>query len=46
MDVARSGLWAPAYYKNPLLLTLDLSHNDQYTLVRLTVVRDNYILCW
>ena len=46
MDVARSGLWAPAYYKNPLLLTLDVSHNDQYTLVCLTVARDNYISCW
>ena len=43
MGVARSMLWAHAYYKNSLLLTLDLSRNDQYTLVRLTLARDNYI---
>ena len=46
MEIARSGLRAPAYYKNPLLLILDLNHNDQYTLVRLTLARDNYISCW
>ena len=43
MGIALSGLWTPAYYKNSLFLTLDLSHNAQYTLVRLTLARDNYI---
>ena len=46
MGVARSGLWTPAYYKDPLFLTLDLGHNAQYTPVRLTFARDNYISFW